>query len=138
MKQLIIDTNVLISYVTDRDPLQQKKIAGYFEDAFSLKIELVVIENVITEFVSVLSAIYNISNANIKKLLHTFINSPGVLMGDIVPVVNILELWPDEIANYGDAHVAAYARLKNVKVLTFDRKFQNQLTKLGITSVRLN
>jgi len=37
MKQIIIDTNCLISFVTDRDLTQQQKIARLLTDAAKLR-----------------------------------------------------------------------------------------------------
>lgn len=33
MRQILLDTNVLVSYLTDRDPEQQKKAEALFEQA---------------------------------------------------------------------------------------------------------
>lgn len=40
MNKYLIDTNCLISFVTDRNPEQQKIISKYFEDAADLKCDL--------------------------------------------------------------------------------------------------
>ena len=47
----IIDTNCLLSFVTDRNPIQNECMAAVFERAAKLEEEILVISNVITEFV---------------------------------------------------------------------------------------
>jgi len=37
MKKVVIDTNALIPFVTDRNPAQQENITAVFEDAARLK-----------------------------------------------------------------------------------------------------
>jgi len=54
MKKVVVDTNGLISFVTDRSPAQQGKIAAVFEDAARLKAAILCPQNVLTEFVYVL------------------------------------------------------------------------------------
>ena len=51
MKKRVIDTNALISFVTDRNPDQQEKAAAIFEDAARLKATILCPQNVLTEFV---------------------------------------------------------------------------------------
>ena len=36
MRQILLDTNVLISYLTNRDPEQQKKAEALFEQAVAV------------------------------------------------------------------------------------------------------
>lgn len=60
MKKVVIDTNALISFVTDRNPAQQENIAAVFEDAARLKVIILCPQNVLTEFVYVLEKIYRL------------------------------------------------------------------------------
>lgn len=41
MKKYIIDTNALISFVTDRNPEQQQKITPLFESAANMKARII-------------------------------------------------------------------------------------------------
>lgn len=51
MKKPVIDTNALISFVADRNPDQQSRIAALFEDAAKLKAAILCPQDVLTEFV---------------------------------------------------------------------------------------
>ena len=58
MKTYVIDTNALISFVTDRNPAQQQKIADIFDEAVRLKSTIICPQNALTEFVYVLDRVY--------------------------------------------------------------------------------
>lgn len=51
MKRVVLDTNVLVSFLTDRNAEQQEQASALFEAASSGKTELVLHQIVITELV---------------------------------------------------------------------------------------
>jgi predicted nucleic-acid-binding protein len=131
VKKHIIDTNALISFVTDRNPAQQAKIAGLFDSAAHLKIRVLCPQNVLTEFVYVMDAVYHIGKVEIKDIISDFINLPGIEVVDHVNLKTLFELWPENIPDYGDAIIAVVCRdTKGASAATFDRKFKAQLRKL--------
>ncbi|RLB79779.1 MAG: type II toxin-antitoxin system VapC family toxin [Deltaproteobacteria bacterium] len=131
---IIIDTNTLISFVTDRNKDQQDKIAELFEDAARLRKSILCPQNVLTEFVYVLEKVYDISKSAIKGIITDFVSMPGI---EIVHEVNLRILfsyWPDKIPDYGDAIVASVCKArKGAVVATFDRKFRAALEKIGFS-----
>ena len=50
MRKIIIDTNILISFLTDRNLIQQQKAATLFTDAVNFKKEIYVQQEVISKF----------------------------------------------------------------------------------------
>ena len=133
MKKIIIDTNALISFVTDRKPAQQEKIARLFDSATRLKVRVLCPQNVLTEFVYVMDAVYGIEKAEIRDIIRDFINLPGIEFVDQVNLRALFELWPEKIRDYGDAIIAAVCRnIRGASVATFDRKFRANLKKLGL------
>ena len=78
MKNYIIDTNALISFVTDRNPAQQDKIANLLDNAAQLKVRVLCPQNVLTEFIYVMDSVYRIGKAEIRDLVKDFIILPGV------------------------------------------------------------
>jgi len=66
MKKYIIDTNTLISYVTDRNPEQQKKIAPLFQAVADSKACIICHQNVLIEFIYVMDKIYRLSKKRNK------------------------------------------------------------------------
>ncbi len=133
MKKIIIDTNSLISFVTDRSPIQQEKVAILFESAAHLKLSIICHQNVITEFVYVMEKIYGIKKEKISELILDFINLPGVELAYEIDIKTVLKIWPSDISDFVDAIIAALClKTKNTSIATFDKKFKSSLTKLTL------
>jgi len=136
MKKRVIDTNALISFVTDRNPNQQNRIAALFEDAARLKTAILCPQNVLTEFVYVLEKIYHLAKPQIRAMIADLVALPGVQLIHPLDVDNLLTLWPDPIPDFGDAIVAVVCKSeKGSKVATFDRKFIRSLHSVGLGTV---
>lgn len=134
MKKIIIDTNALISFVTDREPEQQAKIAKVFNDASQLKVRLLCPQNVLTEFICVMDKVYHIENTEIKKMVKDFIVLPGIEIVHEVNMKLLLSFWPEHFADYGDAIVAAVCKdTKGSSIASFDRKLRIKLKKLRLS-----
>jgi predicted nucleic-acid-binding protein len=133
VKKYVIDTNVLISFVTDRNLDQQKVVAPLFEGASRLKCSLICHQFVLTEFVFVMERVYQTPKETIHAMLHDFIAMPGVEIHQQTDFNLLLSFWPSKIADFGDAVVAATAKaVKGAIVVTFDAKFKATLKKLGL------
>jgi predicted nucleic acid-binding protein len=71
VKKCIIDTNALISFVTDRNPAQQDKIARLLDAAVQLKLRVLCPQNVLTEFTYVMDSVYGIPKTEIRDVVKT-------------------------------------------------------------------
>ena len=133
MKNIIIDTNLLISFVTDRNLEQQEKVARLFEQTSRLKSAVVCHQNVIAEFVYVMDRLYNVEKAEIGDIVTDFLKMPGVKLSTIFDYEAVFELWPKNIPDFGDAMVASLQKhYQNTSVATFDVKFQKALARISI------
>lgn len=136
MKKYIIDTNALISFVTDRNPAQQEIVTPLFEAAARLKCTLVCHQFVLTEFVFVMDKVYGTPKETINSMLRDFIAMPGVEVCLQVDFGAVLSFWPSKIADFGDALIAATGKaMKGTTIVTFDVKFKSALKKLGLDSM---
>ena len=134
--KVVIDTNALISFVTDRDLDQQNRIAELFEKVADLEILVLCPQNVLTEFVYVLENIYGLGQSVIKEMITDFILMPGVEVVHELDLKILFAYWPEKIQDYGDAIVASVCKArKGSMVATFDRKFKSALKKLSIASL---
>jgi len=133
MKKVVIDTNALISFVTDRNPAQQESIAVVFEEAARLKTAILCPQNVLTEFVYVLEKIYRHPKPQVREMISDFIALPGLRLIDRVDLESLLKLWPDQVPDFGDAIVAVVCRAeKDAVVATFDKRFVPSLHASGL------
>ncbi len=133
MKHFIIDTNALISFVTDRSPAQQEVVAKLFEQAAQAKATVFCPQNVLVEFAYVMDKVYRQPKLLIRQMLADFIALPGVTVVHDGDFAEVLDLWPEPIADLGDALVAATARgAKKAALVTFDKEFIRVVKGLGI------
>ena len=133
MKKYIIDTNALISFVTDRNPAQQDKIAKVLGRAAQLKVRVLCPQNVLTEFVYVMDTVYGIRKAEIRDIVKDFINLPGIELVNEINLNTLFKFWPEKVPDYGDAIIAALCKdTRRSSVATFDRKFKAKLKQLDL------
>jgi len=128
-----LDTNALLSFVTDRNPAQQAAMTAVFEQVAVARAAVLCPQNVIAEFVYVMETVYRQPKPLIKSIIADFISLPGVTLVDKTDLKAVLSLWPELIDDFGDAIVAACAAsLKGAVVITFDRRLMRALTARGI------
>ena len=133
MKNYIIDTNALISFVTDRNPAQQDKIANLLDSAAQLKVRVLCPQNVLTEFVYVMDSVYRIGKSEIRDIVRDFIKLPGVEIVHQISLSTLFTFWPAKVPDYGDAIIATLCMdTSGSSVATFDRKFRAKLRTLGL------
>ena len=135
MRKYIIDTNALISFVTDRNPEQQVKIDKLFNDAARLRILVLCPQNVLTEFVYVMDKVYQIPKSEINKIVRDFIDMPGIEVVNDLDMKTLMSYWPEVFQDYGDAIIATLCKnTKGSLIATFDRKFRTKLKKIGLST----
>ena len=133
MKQYVIDTNALLSFVTDRNTAQQAVMTGVFEQVAAAQASILCPQNVIAEFVYVMDTVYHQTKHSIRSIIADFIAMPGITIVDTTDFDEILSLWPEAFDDFGDAIVAACAQSqKGVSVITFDRRFMRKLASCRI------
>ena len=133
MRRIVIDTNVLISFVTERSPLQQALVVPLFEEISRGRCNIICPNNVLAEFAYVLNRVYAMPKHDVAAMLKEFIALPGVTMVGEISFDQLFYLWPDEIPEYCDAVVAAVAKkTKGSLVATFNKKMGAALERLHI------
>lgn len=133
MKKYVIDTNALISFVTDRNPSQQEAVAPLFAAASRMKCSLICHQFVLTEFVFVMDKVYETPKETINAMVRDFIAMPGVELLHETDFKALLAFWPATTADFGDAIVAVAGKAtKGAIIVTFDEKFKSALRKLDL------
>ena len=132
MEKIILDTNALVSFFINRNPMQQAQVAFYLERAAELKYEIFLTETVLAEFVFVMKNFYHASLEEINLVLKQLTSAPQVMVAPPLNMSLLLELWPHVMSDYEDAVVAAIAQENDYSVLTFDQLMKKQLKKLKI------
>jgi predicted nucleic-acid-binding protein len=134
MKSYVIDTNALLSFVTDRNPGQQAVMAGIFNQVAATQAEVICPQNVLAEFVYVMETVYHQPKSKIRSILSDFLATPGIHIEDKVDFSTVFSFWPEALNDYGDAIVAACAlAIRGAIVVTFDRSFLRKLRSCRIS-----
>ena len=133
MKNVIIDTNALISFITDRNLDQQQKVARLFEQTSRLKSTVICHQNVVAEFVYVMDKLYCVEKEKIGKILADFLKMPGVNLSTVFDSKTVFKLWPNEVTDFGDAIIASlHKSYQKASIASFDVRFKKTLKRLSI------
>jgi predicted nucleic acid-binding protein len=133
LNAIVLDANALISFVTDRAPAQQAEVAKLFERAARAEAALLCPQNVLTEFVYVMSRVYRVEPRVIARMIGDLIELPGVEVVHDLDYPRLFALWPSRIPEYGDAIVAAVCQShKGSGVITFDKKLRRRLRRTRV------
>ena len=132
MKSFIIDTNAMLSFVTDRDPDQQMTMEALFTKAAQLDCKILCHTHVITEFVYVLDTVYRYNKASIRQMILDFLLMPGVETKHDIDFTILMDFWPNSISDFGDGVVASlWAKNRQSSVVTFDKRFIKELEQIA-------
>ena len=132
MKKFIVDTNCLISYLTNRDETQRIFVGPYFDSAARSQCTLIVLDVVIIELVYVLSGVYCIDLETVHDIVHIILHTPGLTTDYNSGLESAMRLWPEKMNDFGDALIASYAFRSHIPVLTLDRSFMKELADCDI------
>ena len=126
---IALDTNVIVRFVTNDDPVQSPKARGLIEVGDAWVSTTVILE---TEWV--LRGAYRRGPAEIVRILRAFLGLPQVAVQDAVAVDRALELCSSGM-DFADALHLASSGLA-VQFATFDRDLRRRAAQIrGIPQV---
>jgi predicted nucleic acid-binding protein len=135
MKKILVDANVLVSFLTNRNEDQRKRASALFKGAVAREHTLVLHSMVIVEMIYVLTQLYNEDPKEVARDVTELLAMPGVMATEELSWSGVLERWPDVISSLGDAILAAVASEGRYDaVATFDAPLRKKLVKQGSVS----
>jgi predicted nucleic acid-binding protein len=135
MREVLVDANVLVSFLTDRNKDQQEKAAALLLAAREREHSLILHSISISEAIYVLRNLYKIDPQEIADSIHQLLALPGVTSVGEVSWSLVFERWPGVIPSLGDAVLAAVAeQARYDAVATFDNNLRKKLVKQGSAS----
>jgi len=135
MKRVGIDTNVVVSFLTTRDPEQQDRAAALFGAAASGERVIIVHQAVITEAVYVMCNVYAGKPKVVSAAMRDLLRLPGVMTVDAIEWPAVWRSWPSRIREFGDACLAAVGKADGFDELaTFDAKLAKRARRLGLAT----
>ena len=137
MKRILVDANVLVSLMTDRNAAQRKRAIALFESAAAGEHELLLAQAPVSDTVFVLRRLYGFAEEKIAEALHLLFGQPGTRAVHGLSWSGLFEIWPGKVASFDDALVVESARSEAAQaVATFDRRLARRLPSLGLEVVR--
>ena len=135
MREILVDANVLASFLTDRNEVQREKGDALFRAAADGEHVVVLHTVTIVELVHVLTQLYGEDPAEVAGDVADLLALPGVVVTAELSWSLVLERWPDVIPSFGDAILAAVASQRRYDgVATFDVKLRRKLKAQGTAS----
>jgi predicted nucleic acid-binding protein len=132
MRRILVDTNVLVSFLTDRNVRQREKAALLLRGAAENEHTLVLHSMAIVEMIYVLTQLYDDPPETVAEDVSDLLAMPGVLSVDEVSWTLVMDRWPRTISSIGDAILAAVAVHGGFDaVATFDRDLARKLIRQG-------
>jgi predicted nucleic acid-binding protein len=132
LRHVVIDTNVFISFVTERDAEQQDRADALMLRAKNGELIVVLPQFVIFEFIHAVREFYDLSADETKPLIAETIALPGLSVADDCSWPGVFEHWSDLRPDVVDAAILATAIANRYSLATFDRKLANRARTFGV------
>ena len=135
MRSVVVDANVLVSFLVDRHPKQRDDADALLQQAEAGEIVAIVPQFVVFEVTYVLQSRYGFTGERLASLIRDVITFPGVQVIDDCPWRRVMNVWPNPLPSLADAAIAAVATANRYDaVATFDRKLAKRIVELGVAA----
>jgi predicted nucleic acid-binding protein len=124
MKKALIDSNVVLRYLTKDPPRMAEAALKTLEDAQNAKISLILTPLTVAEVIWVLESFYGHSKAKVAEIMGQFLFCEGLEVEDLDLLVDALSLYQGKNLDFADAYLAAVALRRGPQaVYSFDQHF---------------
>jgi len=128
---VLIDTNFLLSAITDRDATQRETTQKLFTSEALHRASIQIPQFILFEATFVLTSNYRQSEERVALMLGDLVAMAGVEIVHELPVDLWLQLWPTKVPGQVDSALAALSLANNWPVATFDQDFARRLIRIG-------
>ena len=135
MRQVLIDANVFISFLVERNESQRAAAKALIDAAGDCEIEAFITQFAVFEVTYVLQSFYGMPIPRVAALMRDLIALPGVTAIDDCPWKKVFDLWPEQLAGLADASSVAVAIANHYDAIaTFDQKMIKRMRSIGVES----
>jgi predicted nucleic acid-binding protein len=135
LPQILIDANVFVSFLVDRNEKQRVAARMLLEKAADGVLTGIVAQFALFEVSYVLQSSYAIPSAEVMVLLRDLVGFPGLIVTDGCPWKKVFDLWPARLASLADAAIVALSMTEGFDaVATFDQRMVRKMRALGVAS----
>ena len=123
MARLLLDTNVIVRFLTGDHSAHSPRSRSLFARAAAGDVTLVVTELALAETVWVLQSFYELDRSAIAAALKDLIESAGMELQNKASLMSALRNFAQTDVNFVDAYHAAIAAAEFIAIASFDRDF---------------
>jgi predicted nucleic acid-binding protein len=123
MARLLLDTNVIVRFLTGDHSAHSPRSRSLFAGAAAGHVSLVVTELALAETVWVLQSFYELDRSAIAAALKDLIESAGIELQNKASLMSALRNFAQTDVNFVDAYHAAIAFGESIAIASFDRDF---------------
>jgi predicted nucleic-acid-binding protein len=121
----IIDTSILLRFLTKDSPEKREKFKRLIRDTVKENGLLLIPLMVVIELVYVLEKIYRLPKWEVREKVESLETLPAVEIESGKIVLEALRIYTEENLKFGDAMILAKSRVSGIiPVYTFDRDFK--------------
>ncbi|HVP77621.1 MAG TPA: type II toxin-antitoxin system VapC family toxin [Thermodesulfobacteriota bacterium] len=134
-EDVVIDTNLLVRYLTEDDPQKAKAVDALLNSARKGEIKILIPSIVIAELVWVLESFYKMTADDVAGLVEAILNTPGIDTQDKSVIKAALKLYRSKKIDLIDGWIIEFAKVKGAKkIYTFDKKHFKDAEPLDIVN----
>lgn len=123
MSRLLLDTNVIVRFLTGDHPAHSPRSRKLFARAAAGDVTLVATDLALAETVWVLQSFYSLDRNAISAALKDLIDSAGIEVENKATLLSALRSFAQTDVNFVDAYHAAVATAESIAIASFDRDF---------------
>jgi predicted nucleic acid-binding protein len=124
MKKALIDSNVILRYLTKDPPKMAEAALRTLDDAQNGKISLLLTSLTVAEVVWVLESFYGQTKTKIAEIIGQFLFCDGLEVEDPDLIIEALSLYHEKNLDFADAFLAAIALRRGPQgIYSFDHDF---------------
>jgi predicted nucleic acid-binding protein len=123
MSRLLLDTNVIVRFLTGDHPAHSPRSRNLFARAAAGDVTLIVTDLALAETAWVLQSFYSLDRNAITAALKDLIDSAGIEVENKARLLSALRNFAQTDVNFVDTHHAAVAAAESIAIASFDRDF---------------
>lgn len=123
MARLLLDTNVIVRFLTGDHPAYSPRSRSLFARAAAGDVTLLVTDLALAETVWVLQSFYKLDCGAIAAALKDLIESTGIEVENKAVLLSALRNFAQTDVDFVDAYHAAIAAAESIAIASFDRDF---------------
>jgi predicted nucleic acid-binding protein len=123
MSRLLVDTNVIVRFLTGDHPVHSPRSRKLFGRAAAGDLTLVVTDLTLAETVWVLQSVYSLDRDAITAALKDLIEFAGIEVQNKAILLSALRNFAQTDVDFVDAYHAAVATAESLGIASFDRDF---------------